>query len=974
MCGAYYRGKFTIKKRQTIFWKNLILGDEQTIFENVHNNVVGDGNSEGKLLSFKKYTRYLSNPDKSNGSEDFNDSGEAACEANDFMSRFVNYKLAVIENRAVSGQKHFVQRSVNGVLDDSINPTRLVNARCDADNIFKKTNKTKRIGQRRPRSGRIKHQGSKEFEERLSSFNGRHRHRKGHEHRSRCLLCVSIKKGYKKGLKNRKKRSKVLNNNVMCVFNRTFIIKECSVIDYQAKVSRPVSKSTVDQIPQKGEFTSGNKNSPLKNSQKKRRVGTVENPFSTELSIFRSIQNLIHHFSNILEVKKSQLRNGPLETVDKLDHKSLASSSNHSPSNNAKQHSKMNENRTNDDTLVEGNKNYDHLKLTRFPIVRTNNKSPQSDEGIEPDPDQKRGFVARCWSLDSAIPSDDDNYQNIQPPNGQKVRVSRCCSSDSAVLSDDDQSKAWGSSNVNEAAECEAGDKDDGQPRYWRTPSVVVSDFSDYSYLEEKFERNNIDEKFDGNGGPSQASSCSCFDCDEIKQNTENSLSLDFHLLQICRHRRHSDSCCLCVGSKHSITQSNINRRNSCLASPSPYYPKLTRSEGNSPNSEASGVLFEDSRSKSQVELLDIPMCRKISDCSTNSSLSGDDCEISELQPIRHPKTSGWRKLRNIVQWTPFFQTYKKQRYPWVQLAGHQGNFRAGPTPGTILKKLCPQEESCFRLLMRDVLRPYVPEFKGVLDVRETEDGGEQDAGETIDPDTDKRRETAVEGDPRKSIMASYLQLQDLLGEFEQPCVMDCKVGVRTYLESELAKAKERPKLRKDMYEKMVQVDPTAPTVEERRVQGVTKPRYMVWRETISSTATLGFRVEGIKRAQGGSTKDFKTTRTREQVTEALKRFTEGYPHAVPKYLQRLKAIRATLKASTFFATHEVVGSSLLFVHDATDAGIWMIDFAKTLPLPSHLMNIRHDAEWQVGNHEDGYLIGVNNLIDIFQDIRNSEI
>lgn len=108
-------------------------------------------------------------------------------------------------------------------------------------------------------------------------------------------------------------------------------------------------------------------------------------------------------------------------------------------------------------------------------------------------------------------------------------------------------------------------------------------------------------------------------------------------------------------------------------------------------------------------------------------------------------------------------------------------------------------------------------------------------------------------------------------------------------------------------------------------------------------------------------------------MTEALKRFTEGYPHAVPKYLQRLKAIRATLKASTFFATHEVVGSSLLFVHDATDAGIWMIDFAKTLPLPPHLKHIRHDAEWQVGNHEDGYLIGVNNLIDIFQDIRDSE-
>ncbi|XP_031850205.1 inositol 1,4,5-triphosphate kinase 2 isoform X4 [Nomia melanderi] len=346
-----------------------------------------------------------------------------------------------------------------------------------------------------------------------------------------------------------------------------------------------------------------------------------------------------------------------------------------------------------------------------------------------------------------------------------------------------------------------------------------------------------------------------------------------------------------------------------------------------------------------------------------SSEWDSDHTERSNERTIA--KSSGWRKLRNIVHWTPFFQTYKKQRYPWVQLTGHQGNFRAGPTPGTILKKLCPQEEACFRLLMNDVLRPYVPEFKGVLDLKETEEGNtdETETGETVQKD----------GVNKRTVMSAYLQLQDLLGDFEHPCVMDCKVGVRTYLESELAKAKERPKLRKDMYEKMVQVDPTAPSAEERRVQGVTKPRYMVWRETISSTATLGFRVEGIKLAHGSSSKDFKTTRTREQVTEALRRFVEGYPHAVTKYIQRLTAIRATLKASPFFASHEVVGSSLLFVHDAKNAGIWMIDFAKTLPLPPHLPRIRHDAEWQVGNHEDGYLIGVNNLIDIFQDIRNSE-
>jgi 1D-myo-inositol-triphosphate 3-kinase len=46
--------------------------------------------------------------------------------------------------------------------------------------------------------------------------------------------------------------------------------------------------------------------------------------------------------------------------------------------------------------------------------------------------------------------------------------------------------------------------------------------------------------------------------------------------------------------------------------------------------------------------------------------------------------------------------------------------------------------------------------------------------------------------------IAQYLQLQDLLSDFSRnACVMDCKIGVRTYLEEELLKAKEKQKLRK---------------------------------------------------------------------------------------------------------------------------------------------------------------------------------
>ncbi|KAJ8969056.1 hypothetical protein NQ314_001956 [Rhamnusium bicolor] len=244
--------------------------------------------------------------------------------------------------------------------------------------------------------------------------------------------------------------------------------------------------------------------------------------------------------------------------------------------------------------------------------------------------------------------------------------------------------------------------------------------------------------------------------------------------------------------------------------------------------------------------------------------------------------------------------------------------FQSGTGPrDDIEKALCERREMfqgitinyLFKILMKDVLRPYVPEYKGII----TSDDKE----------------------------CSYIQLQDLLGDFISPCVMDCKIGVRTYLEEELAKAKEKPKLRKDMYEKMCQIDQSAPTDEEHKMKGVTKPRYMVWRETISSTATLGFRIEGIRNADGTSTKDFKTTKTKEQIVAAFEKFTDGFPHAI------------------------VIGSSLLFVHDRYNANVWLIDFAKTIILPEDV-TISHNSKWKVGNHEDGYLIGVNNLINIF--------
>lgn len=73
------------------------------------------------------------------------------------------------------------------------------------------------------------------------------------------------------------------------------------------------------------------------------------------------------------------------------------------------------------------------------------------------------------------------------------------------------------------------------------------------------------------------------------------------------------------------------------------------------------------------------------------------------------------------------------------------GNFKAGAN-GRILKKHCACEQQCLDRLMRDVLKPYVPAYHG-----DVEKDGER-----------------------------YNQMEDLLADFDLPCVMDCKMGIRS--------------------------------------------------------------------------------------------------------------------------------------------------------------------------------------------------
>ena len=101
-----------------------------------------------------------------------------------------------------------------------------------------------------------------------------------------------------------------------------------------------------------------------------------------------------------------------------------------------------------------------------------------------------------------------------------------------------------------------------------------------------------------------------------------------------------------------------------------------------------------------------------------------------------------------------------------------------------------------------------------------------------------------------------------------------------------------------------------------------------------------------------------------------------------------------TLENSELFHRLEMIGSSILFVYDDDESSdftpkAWMIDFAKTIELPKidaddewwelnrhsskNSVNnytvpheLSHIARWEPQNHEDGYLLGLSSLVDLW--------
>ncbi|CAH2086396.1 unnamed protein product [Euphydryas editha] len=283
----------------------------------------------------------------------------------------------------------------------------------------------------------------------------------------------------------------------------------------------------------------------------------------------------------------------------------------------------------------------------------------------------------------------------------------------------------------------------------------------------------------------------------------------------------------------------------------------------------------------------------------------------------------------------------KSRSSEWFQLSGHPGSL-APAGPGTVWKRRAagdhpahnPECDAYKALAACPHMRSAIPRF-----YRELEYGGE-----------------------------NFIELQDLLHGFRDPHVMDIKMGTRTFLEDEVSNARART----DLYEKMVRLDPNAPTEAEHAARAVTKLRYMQFREQCSSSAEQGFRIEAVKMPGEPPLTDLQKVREPKQLSATIARFLGDDERARRAIAARLREIRSLFEKSEFFRTHEIVGSSIFIIYDDERVGAWLIDFAKTRRVPNDI-KVTHREPWQQGNHEEGFLYGLDRLINTIETARLSE-
>jgi 1D-myo-inositol-triphosphate 3-kinase len=298
------------------------------------------------------------------------------------------------------------------------------------------------------------------------------------------------------------------------------------------------------------------------------------------------------------------------------------------------------------------------------------------------------------------------------------------------------------------------------------------------------------------------------------------------------------------------------------------------------------------------------------------------------------------RKRHSIDEWEKIEVNEDELRQ--AVIGGHVANFRRTKN-GTLLK-LTPESEGA--------------KYQELLKASEG-------VGRFLPPLIDVKQSTGNR---------VIVEMKDLTHNVDGACLMDVKMGIRTFTEEDAASKT----LRTDLLQKMQKLDPSAATPEEVEKKGITKMRYLQFRELATTSSELGFRVDAVQLSDEvvhSEVPDAETLRasvtTTEKVREVMSAYMQGRVQLVRAFIPELKELRRTLEGCELFMRHVFMRTSILFVYsNVTNAtSVHVIDLARVSDAGFRLT---HRAAWEPGNQEDGYLTGLDNLIQTLEEIEKS--